>query len=202
MTEFQLQITGLDELEQALAQVEAQMPQILTAAMDETLRYLDQNLPPYPAGNAGELPKIYTRQPEKRGFKSAKQRRYFFWAVREGIIELHSGAYQSKFKSRKQQGYFFWALASGKIAIPYRRTGKLQQEITTASTVSGNEVIGRIGTNIAYGPYVIGDDTQQAPIHQGRWWQLATEVEKNLPDAARVLEETAWREIRKAIGSA
>ena len=197
---FALQITGLADLEQALSQLTAEMPQILTAAMDETLRYLDQNLPPYPAGNAGELPKSYTRQPEKRGFKSAKQRRYFFWALRAGIIEVHSGAYQSKFKSRKQQGYFFWAMASGKITLPYKRIGKLQQEITTESTVNGNEVIGRIGTAIAYAPYVIGDDTQQAPIHKGRWWQLADEVEKNLPDATRVLEETAWREISKVLG--
>ena len=157
---FELQITGFDELEHELAQLEAQTPQILKTAMDETLRYLDQNLPPYPAGNAGELPKIYTRQREKRGFKSEKQRRYFFWAVRQGLIELNTGAYQSKFKSRKQQGYFFWALNSGKLQVPYRRTGKLQQEITTESTVADDAVIGRIGTNIAYGPYVIGDDTQ------------------------------------------
>jgi hypothetical protein len=198
---FELQITGLDELEQALAQLSAEMPQILTAAMDETLAYLRQTLPPYPGGNAGELPKVYTRQPEKRGFKSAKQRRYFFWALRQGIIELHSGAYQSKFKSRKQQGYFFWAMASGKITIPYARTRKLGNSFHIESTVNGNEVIGSIGTAIQYGPYVIGDDTQQAPIHKDRWWQLADEVEQNLPGAAQAFEDAAVREIRKAIGS-
>jgi len=189
-----------EELDSLFTDLEDEMPHILETAMDETLRYLHQQLPPYPDGQAGPLPRMYTRQPEKRGFKTAKQRRYFFAALREGKIKPHGGAYRSKFKSWKQQAYFFWAVRSGEIQIPYRRTGTLQRTITTESTLQGDTVIGRIGTALEYAPYVIGDDSQQAPIHQGRWWQLADEVKGNLEDAARVFEEAAWRKIQQVLG--
>lgn len=186
---------GLEDLEAALEELEDAAPQIMRASMDSALRYLHQELPEYPDWHAGELPAVYDRQPQKRKFTSKKQRRFFFVALREGRIKPHTGAYKSKFKTAKQQAYFFWAVNSGKIQIPYRRTGTLQREITTETAVNGNAVIGNIGTALEYAPYVIGDN--QAPIHQGRWWQLDDEVEKNLDDATRVLEETAWAEIEK-----
>jgi hypothetical protein len=52
-------------------------------------------------------------------------------------------------------------------------------------------VLGIIGTNLAYARYVIGDE--QAPIHQGRWWQLEQEVERNLADATQVFIDELWR---------
>jgi hypothetical protein len=171
---FQLHIDGLDELNAALAQLQAETPRILQTAMDETLRYLRQELPPYPGGQAGPLPRIYER------------------------VGKH-GPYRSKFKTRKQQGYFFAALGAGRITLPYTRTGTLRKTMHIESTANANEVIGKIGPNVPYGAYVIGNDTQQAPLHQGRWWQLADEVEKNLDDAARVLEEAAWRAIRDTL---
>ncbi len=189
------ELHGLEELEEALEELEKHAPQIMKVAMDEALEYLHQELPEYPEGNAGELPAVYTRQPQKRKWASAKQRRYFFAALREGKIALHTGAYQSKFKSAKQQGYLFWAIRTGKIQIPYRRTGTLQRQITTETTINGTEVTGNIGTALEYAPSVIG--ANQAPIHQGRWWKLTDEVQKNLDPAIQVLGETAWGEIRK-----
>lgn len=62
----------------------------------------------------------------------------------------------------------------------YIRTGKLGQSITTDVYAAGAEVVGIIGSNIPYAPYVIGTDDEQAWMHEGRWWQLADVVEKDL----------------------
>ena len=169
---FELNIADLAALEAALKQVGDAALRIMQAAMDETLSYLHQELPPYPAGNAGRRPKIYPR-----AYKRTGQR------------------YLSGFKTLKQQRFFFWAMRAGVLSVPYRRTGTLQREITTRSVAAADGVTGYIGSNLGYAPFVIGDDAQQAPIHQGRWWQLRAEVEKNLNDAARVLEVAVWREI-------
>lgn len=195
MANSSFEMSGLEELEAALEELEEEAPRIMQTAMNEALRYLHEELPEYPEGQAGELPAVYVRQPQKREFKSAKQRRFFFAALREGRIKPHTGPYKSKFKTPRQQGFFFWAVNSGKIQVPYRRTLTLQREITTEATINGNTVIGNIGTALEYAPHVIGDS--QAPIHQGRWWRLEDEVEKHLGDATRVLEEAAWAEIEK-----
>jgi hypothetical protein len=68
----------------------------------------------------------------------------------------------------------------------YVRTGKLGQSITEEVSAEGTEVIGVIGTNIPYAPYVIGGDDEQAWMHQGRWWQLPAVVEK---DSLMITEE-------------
>jgi len=196
MAEKTFEINGLDELYAALERVGEQAVPLAEKAMETTLRYLRQMLPPYPNGQAGEMPKVYTRQPQKRKWASQKQRKYFFWALRQGLITVHEGPYQSKFKSAKQQAYVFWAVREGKVTIPYVRTNKLEVEITTETRVAGSEVLGIIGTNLAYARYVIGD--QQAPIHQGRWWQLESEVERNLAQATQVFTAELWRGLQAA----
>ena len=62
----------------------------------------------------------------------------------------------------------------------YVRTGKLGQSINTDVYTAGNEVIGVIGSNISYAPYVIGSDDEQAWMHEGRWWQMVNVVEQDL----------------------
>jgi hypothetical protein len=66
----------------------------------------------------------------------------------------------------------------------YRRTGSLFRSITTEVESLGNEVIGSIGSNIEYAPWVISKNETpeglgpQAEIHQGRWFTLQEEVAK------------------------
>ena len=100
--------------------------------------------------------------------------------------------YRSKFKTLGQQLYFFAALAAGEIQIPYRRTGTLQRQIYTKSQMlSRQEVIGYIGDNVEYAPEVIGNDSEQAEIHKGVWWQLEKVVDDNIDGAFEVLVKTA-----------
>jgi len=169
MTE--LKSEGFEALYKALEELGDEQSTVLQAGMDAALFYLDGRLPPYPAGNAPPLPRIYRRN---------------------GRL--------SKFKTAKQQRYFFWALRTGAITVPYTRTGTLQRRITTRSEVEGDTVTGYIGTDVPYAEYVIGDDSQQAPIHKNRWWQLAKEVDKNIDGAAEAMIQKAWETLRDIFG--
>lgn len=73
-----------------------------------------------------------------------------------------------RFVSDRQRRWFFAALNSGQISIPYSRTGNLGRSWTTEIRTSPMELIGEVGNNVPYGPYVQGENTQ-ASIHQGIW---------------------------------
>lgn len=65
----------------------------------------------------------------------------------------------------------------------YRRTGTLGREIGTEVRPMGSKIIGLIGTNTVYAPWVISDEKvgsrgPQAWMHVGRWWTLQGVVHK------------------------
>ncbi len=62
----------------------------------------------------------------------------------------------------------------------YRRTGTLGRSITTDVRPLGGDVVGVIGSNVIYAPYVI-DANRQAHMHAGRWWTLQAVIKKALP---------------------
>lgn len=77
--------------------------------------------------------------------------------------------YRMVWKSEKQRRWFFAALREGRIQVPYRRTGTLGRRWTTNITGSGSaEIRGEIGNATEYGPWVQAAESQAA-IHQGRW---------------------------------
>lgn len=88
--------------------------------------------------------------------------------------------YQSKFKSEKQRRFFFVALKTKKIRVPYMRgRGKSEQlgaSITTDINKSGHVFTIRIGTDVSYAIYVIGDPPDQSAYHQGTWTPLSEDV--------------------------
>jgi len=73
-----------------------------------------------------------------------------------------------RFKSAKQRRYFFWALKQGVITVPYVRTGKLGQSWNTHIDETGSGMYGKIGTNMGYAKWVQNAESQ-ARIHQGNW---------------------------------
>lgn len=128
MAELTITLDGWEELVAAIGRIAA--IEAMRPAMGDSLDKVWGDLARYP-----EPPTPGTFA----GFKSEKQRRWFFAALREGLIE-----------------------------VPYRRTGMLGRSWTMRidSTVDGIE--GRVGTNIVYAPWV-QDKDRQAAIHQGRW---------------------------------
>ncbi len=106
----------------------AHMQQVLRRPMEESLLLLHSDLTDYPAQSKGKM-----------RFKTAAQRRYFFWAVQNGII-----------------------------TTPYVRTGKLGQSWTWKVDATPSGLRGTVGTNLSYAPWV-QSKPDQARIHRGNW---------------------------------
>ena len=84
----------------------------------------------------------------------------------------------------------------------YRRTGTLGRTITTeVRSLTGNDVVGSIGTRTVYAPWVISSEKgkdgrgPQAKVHKGRWYTLQGVV-MGQADRVRQIFET---EIRKLL---
>jgi hypothetical protein len=73
-----------------------------------------------------------------------------------------------EFKTEKQRRFFFWALRTGKIEVPYRRTRTLGRKWTTKVEYINGGVVGTIGNATPYAPYV-QSRADQAKIHAGHW---------------------------------
>lgn len=127
----EIEIAGLAEALDRFAQGDAQIGKALVKATHRSTSLLRQRLGKYPAKSTGKMV-----------FKSAKQRRFFFAALREG-----------------------------KIQIPYRRSGTLGRRWYSRVNVGGGmagDVAGFVGNLTPYARYVQGF-SEQAPIHKGNW---------------------------------
>ena len=76
--------------------------------------------------------------------------------------------YPQMLRTEKQRRYFFWALRNGLIQVPYVRRGKLGQSWSTSVTATGNSIHGIVGTNLKYAVWV-QNSQRQAVIHQQNW---------------------------------
>ncbi len=91
----------------------------------------------------------------------------------------------------------------------YRRTGTLGRRFTTEVIAGSEDVIGRIGTNLAYAPWVVGPDypgeeiggrmMYQARVLVDRWWQFNDVVEANIEGAWTEFEKQFWPDFRAQI---
>ena len=122
----------------------AQMQTILRRPMEASLLSLESELTDYPGKSTGKM-----------AFKTAKQRRYFFWA-----------------------------LANGVITVPYVRTGKLGQSWTWRIENTASGLRGTVGTNMSYAQWVQAQGTQ-ARIHRGNWLTDYGAVERKRDEIGR-----------------
>ena len=99
--------------------------------------------------------------------------------------------YPKMLRTERQRRYFFWALKNGVIQVPYHRTGKLGQSWTWKITTTGSGLQGQVGTNMNYAHWVQRQGTQ-ARIHRGNWLtdygavqQKRDEIGRRFRDAIR-----------------
>jgi len=130
----------------------AQMQQVLRRPMEASLLSLHSELTDYPPPSTGKVT-----------FKTAKQRRYFFWAVQHGVI-----------------------------TVPYRRTGKLGQSWTWRITFTPNGLRGTVGTNYKAAPWVQNVHSQ-ARIHRGNWLTDYGAVERKRAEIGRRFRDAIRR---------
>lgn len=99
------------------------------------------------------------------------------------------------FKTDKSRRYFFWALKAGKIEVPYRRgqspgSEQLQQSWTTSVSVDGRQ--GKVGNDTTYGP-LVQDRSQQTAYHAGTGWTTSQDVVESEQDEVVGFFEAQYR---------
>jgi hypothetical protein len=149
-----------DDLTALVASMPAVAMDAAEGAMTQTLLFLHGQLPGYPEGPKEKVSQHWT----------PKQRAYFFWALRKGLIQ-----------------------------VPYQRTGTLGRSFTTQVERGQDAVTGELGTNVAYAPWVVGpaypgedingQTMYQARIHAGLWWSLGNEFDKTTPQAVEIFAD-------------
>jgi len=102
--------------------------------------------------------------------------------------------------SDKARRYFFWALKHGQIEVPYRRgqspgSQKLGASWTRKVRRFSRGIEGVIETNVTYAPWVMKRG-QQAPIHEGRWATIEDRMEKVQGKVVRLFEAALRRAVR------
>jgi len=134
---------------------------VLRAPMEESLQILQDDLTDYPGPPQRPYPKM---------LRTAKQRRYFFWALKQGIIQ-----------------------------VPYVRTGKLGQSWTWEITQTSAGLRGGVGTNLGYAKWVQKEDSQ-ARIHRGNWLTDARAVDQRRAEIGRRFAAAIRRAMAGGIG--
>lgn len=105
-----------------------------------------------------------------------------------------SGRSMGPFKSERQRRYVMVLVSTGQ--IPYRRTGTLGRRWTTSVEGSGVDIVGRIGNNTTYGPYVMGNEGTQASYHVGTWPRAVEVAERNKGEVVNCFAVVAQEALR------
>lgn len=91
----------------------------------------------------------------------------------------------------------------------YKRTGMLGRRFTESVSRNDEGVVGELGTNLAYAPWVVGPDYPgeeiggrtkfQAQVHVDRWWQFDEIVQQAIDDTWAEFEQRFWAEFQERI---
>ena len=104
------------------------------------------------------------------------------------------------FKSAKQRAWFFAALKSGEIEVPYRRgqspgSEDLGQKWTVKEKKGGLQIV--VGNNVSYGPYVQGSD-EQASFMKARGWKTTDQIaEQETSNVNKIVAKAVERALAK-----
>ena len=104
-----------------------------------------------------------------------------------------------KWKSAKQRRWFFAALRRGEIEVPYRRGQSPGSERLGASwtkpvarKVGAGLIQAIVGTNVSYARYV-QDSGFQAAIHKGNWQTVQDVARRQAQPIKRFIEQSLAR---------
>jgi hypothetical protein len=138
-----IKIEGMEALLKQLTDIEQLKP--LKAVMKSAGMYLVGKLKVYPAEKQQTRASVYGET-----FKSDAQRKYFFYALKKGLIHV---PYSRGADSRSERFKAFWAMSTRN---------------------SGMTVV--IGNDTTYGPYLM-DTAQQSKFMAAKGWKTIGAVE-------------------------
>jgi hypothetical protein len=164
------------ELERAIEQLPELALQAAEPAMNQTMLFLHGQIPEYPDQPGPGAPSP---------LRTRKQVRYFFGAVKRGEIPGWKWVIDEKGRGHPEG--------------QYRRTLTLGRKFTTSVEQIENGVLGEIGTDVPYAPWVVGPAFPgeeirgrmmfQARIHEDRWFRLGDVIVENVDAAWDIFTE-------------
>lgn len=171
------------KLQKSIEKWPAQALDSAEVAMEQALLYLHGRLPEYPTE---PLP-----NPDGASFMTDKQRAWFFFNAQRGRIPG-------------------WSWVDGHpVKTGSARTGNLGRKFTEQVVRNENAVLGSLGTNVPYAPWVVGPSfpgeeingktMYQARIHVDRWWQFAEVIDENQDEAWEEFTAAFWPDFEKRI---
>ena len=150
MTTIEIRYTNRDLIRLAPKRLRA----ALLAGTDDATAWLQEQLRTYPDKSEGRME-----------FVSEKQRRYFFWALKEGII-----------------------------TVPYRRTRTMAKAVNRRVRPITGGAQGIVGVNQNIAPYsrFVMDDRYQSRMHRGNWTTIQ-ETARNSGDEIAAMYQARIR---------
>jgi hypothetical protein len=181
----QAQSPEFEKLRKEMEQWPTEVLEAAEVSMEQALLYLHGKLPEYPDP---PLP-----NPDGVSYLNDAQRRWFFANARKGNVKG-------------------WQWIDGH---PQKtgsaRTGNLGRKFTEDVERDGTAVLGSLGTDVDYAPWVVGPaypgeiingkTMYQARIHVDRWWQFEPTMTENMDGAWETFTETFWPEFLAKIGT-
>lgn len=94
-----------------------------------------------------------------------------------------ASVYGSAWASEKQRRWFFWALGKGLIDVPYRRgTSRGSERLSKSwSTKRETGLALRIGTNVSYARWVKAEEQQSKYMKAVGWTTIEADIERGRP---------------------
>ena len=196
MPEFEWE--GREEMLRTIEHVPDLALEAAVPGMKDAVTFLHGALPDYP-----NLPDGSVMRPDGVSFlRTATQRGWFFAATRKGQVrgwEWVEEEIDGRVVGHPQR-------------VGSTRTGTLGRKFTEDVVKETAAVLGTLGTNVPYAPWVVGPSypgeeingkqMYQARVHVDRWWQLYDVVAKHEGEAWDVFEETFWPELKRKFGEA
>ena len=132
-------------------------------------------------------------------------------AVPQTKVVTRASVYGSSFKSIKQRKFFFAALRDGRIEVPYRRGMSKKSEAFTKKA-SGEESKGSkgswtisernngltqvVGSNASYGPYLMDPQKQTAYAKAMGWQTTQAIADETTSEVTRILRQEIDRYLK------
>lgn len=209
MSELEFNYDDLDKFEADLDRWPGLALAVAEPAMQDAVWSLQGEIPEPPPGSAEVVQK-----PDGVTFLTDRQRRWFFMSVQAGDIPgwrwAESGARRLVARETIRQRAKYESIGGGhpeKYASG--RTNQLERNFTVEVIKSEESVVGSIGTNLEYAPWVVGslhpgeeirgEQKYQAKIHENRWFIFSEEIRANLDDAWRKFDDRFWPEFQKQL---
>jgi hypothetical protein len=164
----------------------------MTAAMEQAVALLHDAVATYPPSTEANQPGRFSLKTKRPMGYYERGRGWWYPVQRDKSLPEKLGKSRGAVKAKKRTGVVGYKLAGG------GQSELLGRKWTSKVTKADDGLVGEIGTNVSYAPYVQGE--RQNRIHARRGWPtLDGTVDRLAEDIIKIFEDAAG-DIARAVG--